>query len=150
MLSPALSVVLPFGESPLPFDPTTVDELERRFGADVPPPAGIDMRPPRKGSPPAGAFDNVEVRLYISHNSISSFRAVRAVEHITRAFPPAGLRVRILDVAHEIEAASQDRVLFTPTLIMTDRSRRSTRVLGDLSNAEVLVDLLRAAGLEPV
>jgi hypothetical protein len=92
----------------------------------------------------------VDVRLYVSADSMNSSRAVLALQQITRIFPPAALNVRILDVANDIDAASRDRVLFTPTLIVTDLAQRSTRVLGDLSHVETLVDLLRATGVEPV
>jgi hypothetical protein len=106
--------------------------------------------PDGKGQSASVAPARVQLRLYVSADSMNSSRAVLALDQIIRAFPPRGLHTTVLDVANDVDKATADRVLFTPTLIMIDRQQRSTRVLGDLSNVDVLVELLRAAGLEPV
>jgi hypothetical protein len=150
MFSTGTDVSLPFAERPLPFERGTPDDLERRFGN-----LAGRRRPPRVDPPPPGPVNRndtprVDVRLYVSADSVNSSRAILALQEITRIFPAAALNIYVMDVALEIEAATRDRVLFTPTLIVTDLSNRSTRVLGDLSNSDVMVDLLRTMGVEPV
>ncbi len=150
MLPTPPDVVFPFVEPPLPFGLDTFDDLDRLFGDGLRRRGPTDS--PRDGKPatPGVTADRVELRLYVSADSMNSARAVVALEQIVRAFPPRAFRTHVLDVATSVDAAARDRVLFTPTLILTDRAQRSTRVLGDLSNVDVLVELLRATGLEPV
>ena len=132
-------------------DSETVDELERRFAAE-PPPRG--MRPAadvHHGKMPDARQELVDVVLYVSVDSLNCGRATSALQALLAQFPQdAAMRVRIVDVAHDVESAVADRVLFTPTLIVTDRQQRKTRVLGDLSNLTVLWELLVAAGIEPL
>ena len=150
MRPPETDVSTPCAEGPVPFGPATADELERRFGDTIGRRRGPKEPTPPPGQSPITTSPRVEVRLYVSADSMSSSRALLALQHVTRIFPPTAINVRVLDVARDVDAASRDRVLFTPTLIVTDLAQRSTRVLGDLSNVETLVDLLRATGVEPV
>jgi hypothetical protein len=150
MLPPPSDVAFPFVEPPRPFGLDTFEELERLFGDGLRRHGPIDPPPTRNPATPSVTADRVELRLYVSADSMNSARAVMALEQIVRAFPPRAFRTHVLDVATSVEAAARDRVLFTPTLILTDRAQRSTRVLGDLSKVDVLVELLRATGLEPV
>jgi hypothetical protein len=133
-------------------DPETVDELERRFAAAGPPPRGMRPAPDAHHRHiPDAREDLVDVVLYVSINSLNCGRATSALQALLAQFPQdAAMRVRIVDVAHDVESAVEDRVLFTPTLIVTDRQQRKTRVLGDLSNLTVLWEILVAAGIEPL
>lgn len=97
----------------------------------------------------AHASPHLELFLYMSANSISCARALRTLRQVLHDFPAAASRLHVLDVGEDLVAAERHRVLFTPTLILKDRSGRLTRILGDLSNARVLFELIRAAGLEP-
>jgi hypothetical protein len=136
-------------EPGIPLDPETIDELDRRFSPD----RRERRATPRPGMPqygtPYARQDCVDIILYISENSVSCGRATTALQALLTQFPPDGMRVRIVDVALDVDSAIDDRVLFTPTLIVTDRQQRKTRVLGDLSNTTVLWELLVAAGIEP-
>ena len=114
--------------------------------ADAPPVASSGTPPPRKRQAVPLAADLV---LYVSGSSLNSVRAVRSLRSLIDRYPPNALRMRIVDVADDVTGATRDRVIFTPTLIITDSAERTTRLLGSLSNADVLADLLRAVGLEP-
>ena len=132
-----------------PFNKKTPDELERLFGE----PRSDGPRPPEPapyGLKSGRDDDRVVLRLYVSPDSMSCARAVVALQQMIRQFPPRAFRVQIVDVAADVDAAARESVLFTPTLTMIDGAGRATRVLGDLSNASLLVDLLRGSGLEPV
>jgi circadian clock protein KaiB len=109
-----------------------------------PVPSGISLPRKRHATPLAA-----DLVLYVSGNSLNSIRAVRSLRSLIDRYPPDALKVRIVDVADDVTGAARDRVIFTPTLIITDSAERTTRLLGSLSNADVLADLLRAVGLEP-
>ena len=138
----------PFGSLPFGFDSATFEEIERKLSGHNdhgPKPASTQ---PWLQQPP---LDNgvVEILLYVSDNSLNCGRAMATLQALLKEFPSNAVRFRVVDVLHEMDAATRDRVLFTPTLIFTDQQQRKTRVLGDLSNPKVLWDLLLAAGLEP-
>jgi hypothetical protein len=150
MLNGEYFVWIPSTPTPGRIDSDSVDELDRRFAPDHPR-RGVTPRP---GIPPAKApgfgHDDVDIILYVSTNSLNCGRAASALQRLLSQFPTDGVRLKIVDVAHDVERAIDDRVLFTPTLIVTDRQQRKTRVLGDLTNSNVLWDLLVASGLEPL
>jgi hypothetical protein len=114
-------------------------------GGDRPPVSSGTPLPGKRHTPPRAA----DLVLYISGTSLNSIRAVRSLRSLIDRYPPNALRMRIVDVAADVTGATRDRVIFTPTLIITDSAERTTRLLGSLSNADVLADLLRAVGLEP-
>jgi hypothetical protein len=148
MKTPA-NVSNPCGPLPFRFDPATFDEIERQLSGsnhDGSKPATT----PRWLEQPPLSNGVVEILLYVSGNSLNCGRATATLQTLLREFPPDAVRFRVVDVLHDMEGATRDRVLFTPTLIFTDQQQRKTRVLGDLSNQKVLWDLLLAAGLEPI
>jgi circadian clock protein KaiB len=138
------SRILEFMADDPPEEPYTGFVSDRTMGG--PPRARSAGRP---GSPKAASDHAADLVLYVSGDSINSIRAVRSLTALMQRYPPDTVRVRIVDVAEDVAAATKDRVLFTPTLIITDSAARTTRLLGSLSNAEVLADLLRTVGIEP-
>ena len=98
-----------------------------------------------QASPP-----HLDLFLYVSADSVACARALQTLRHVLHDFPTAAIRLHVHDVGDDIAATERHRVLFTPTLILKDRGGRLTRILGDLSNARVLFELIRASGLEPV
>ena len=125
---------------PQPFDPALYASGERRYRMG--PPA-----PPRFGS--NGSREqhaHVELVLYISAESTPCSKALGILKTILLEFPQDLIRLSVLDVAEHIDHATRDRVLFTPTLLCRTRSGE-TRVLGDLTNRDVLFDVLDAASL---
>lgn len=141
-----LSIVTPPHEIGLILTVDPTDELERRFG---------DSRLRQRSTTRAGAgnghggrsVSTCFLRLYISHESLSCGRALGALRLVIGDLPPGALRVEIIDIAKDVESATEDRILFTPTLIFRDGSNRTTRLLGDLSNPALLVELLQNAGI---
>lgn len=139
----------PFGPAPFGFDPATFEEIERLLSGNNHDESKPASTPRWLEQPPLGK-GVVDIRLYVSGNSLSCGRATATLQALLREFPSDAVRFRLVDVLHDMEGATRDRVLFTPTLIFTDQQQRKTRVLGDLSNPKVLWDLLLAAGLEPI
>lgn len=76
-------------------------------------------------------------------------RAELVLRGLLRQYASDAFTLRVVDVARNIEAAERDRVLYTPTLICRG-SKGDTRVLGDLSNVSVLIEVLHAMGVEPL
>jgi hypothetical protein len=139
----------PFGPPPFGFDPATFDDIELQLSGNNEHRSKPPATPPWLEQPPLGK-GVVEIRLYISGNSLNCGRATVTLQSLLKEFPSDAVRFRVVDVLHDMDGATRDRVLFTPTLIFTDQQQRKTRVLGDLSNPKVLWDLLLAAGLEPI
>jgi DNA-binding response OmpR family regulator len=96
----------------------------------------------QESGPPDPALDLV---LYVSANSLPSLRARQNLEEILTD-PSLPVRLSICDVAQSPERAELDRVVFTPTLVKKTPPPRAW-VLGDLSRASVVRDLLQACGI---
>ena len=112
------------------------------------PPSAAPGKRRLQGDGSTGIGSATELVLYVSGNSLNSTRAVRSLTTLLQRYPAGQINVRIVDVASDVDAATRDRVLYTPTLIVTDRSLRTTRLLGSLANAEVLAELLSSLGFE--
>ena len=129
---------------PPPADADCLERLmteERRFRMGPPPPIWLADEEMRKRSEP------LELVLYVSPNSTACAKAIRTLNELFLHVPATYARLSIMDVALNVEAAARDRVIFTPTL-MCGHGVPRVRVIGDLSNREVLVDLLQSVGLD--
>jgi len=93
-----------------------------------------------------GARLTGEIRLYVSPGSVACARAEATLRGLLPNFDR--LKLRVIDVARDITAAERDRILFTPTLIC-DGPTGQTRVLGDLTNLTVLLDVLHSLEHNP-
>lgn len=96
---------------------------------------------PRVAAPAAPPLDLV---LYVSARSLASARATQAV----RGLIPDGhpdIRLTICDLSQHPDAGDEDNIVFTPTLVKRTPAPRAW-ILGDLSRAETLGDLLRTFG----
>ena len=89
----------------------------------------------------------VELALYVSRLSPASLRAQRNMDALLAAYDPERVSFVICDLALEPDDAERDRVIFTPTLVKRNPTPR-TWVLGDLSDATVVTDLLTMSGVE--
>ena len=58
------------------------------------------------------------------------------------------VRVEVCDVSANPERAEEDAILFTPMLVKR-RPLPRTYVLGDLSNAGPIIDMLESCGVRP-
>jgi circadian clock protein KaiB len=73
----------------------------------------------------------MEIVLFV--NGARSALGERAVAHLGRALDGSDVRVQVIDVSADPDAAERARVLATPTLISV-RDGRETRLVGDLSD----------------
>jgi hypothetical protein len=135
----------PLPDSPFLFD---VDRLERLLSADG---RRYLMGPPLRrevaDDDPSRTHSAVELVLYVSTGSPACAKAMATLRGLRLEFPPDQIRLTVRDVAQHIEAATRDRILFTPTLLCGAREPY-VRVLGDLTNRSVLLDLLETAKLD--
>ena len=125
------------------------DEIDRLFGDSPAPFRAAPKRASGNGNA-ANSAAQCHLRLYVSPESVSCGRAIGALRGVVGDLPADVLRVEVIDIARDVEAATQDRILFTPTLIFRDGSDRTTRLLGDLSDPSLLLDLLQSAGIARV
>lgn len=89
----------------------------------------------------------VEFVLYVSSSSLASQRAVRAMDQLLLAYEPDEVRFTVIDLATgSSRSADEDRVVFTPTLVQRFPAPKA-RILGDLTNVQVVIDLLENAGV---
>jgi two-component system response regulator GlrR len=91
---------------------------------------------------------DVELVLYISPLSRYAQVAQDNCEALLARFDRRRVRFEVCDVSQHPERADIDAVCYTPVLVKRHPLPR-TYVLGDLSNGEVLVDLLQSCGLAP-
>lgn len=86
--------------------------------------------------------------LYVSASSRYAITAQRNCATLLSSFDTNRVRFEVCDVSREPERAEEDSVCYTPMLVKRHPLPR-TYVLGDLSNSDAVVTLLRTCGLEP-
>lgn len=91
----------------------------------------------------------VELRLYISPTSPASLKARRTMEKLLDKFRAAHISFEVFDLALEPERAEMDKVVFTPTLVKRRPEPRAW-IVGDLSDPNVVADLIHMCGIEPI
>jgi CheY-like chemotaxis protein len=125
-----------------PVDPDRLmSQVERVLGAS----GKVRAVPPPSADGGAAAVDLV---LYVSAGSASSVKARRSMESTLRAFAGSPIRYAVCDVGEEPAKAEGDQVVFTPTLVKRSPGPRAW-LLGDLSDAAVVIDLLKICGVKP-
>jgi len=90
----------------------------------------------------------VDLVLYVSPSSRYTHAARRNCEALVARFDPRRLRLEICDVSRNPERAEEDAVYFTPMLVKRSPLPR-TFVLGDLSDATAVMELLESCGVNP-
>lgn len=88
----------------------------------------------------------VELVLYVSSESVASTQARRNLERLLARFEPSHINVTVCDLSLAPLAGEADRVAFTPTLVRRYPEPRMW-VLGNLREADIVADMLRAAGV---
>ena len=91
----------------------------------------------------------VELVLYVSPHSLACARAQRVMHDLLGRYDARQIDFRVSDTTREPDAAAKDRVIFTPTLIKRSPPPH-VWVLGDLTKADVVTDLLHMCGVAPV
>ena len=90
----------------------------------------------------------VELVLYVSPQSLACARAQRVMNDLLRRYDRQLIDFRVCDTTEHPDAAARDRIIFTPTLIKRSPPP-SVWVLGDLTKADVITDLLQMCGVSP-
>jgi circadian clock protein KaiB len=80
------------------------------------------------------------LRLYVAGTSATARRAEKQLVHI-RALIEPDWKVEVIDVLESPELAEKAGILATPTLCY-ERSHRSRRIVGDLSDAKRVLEFL--------
>ena len=91
----------------------------------------------------------VELVLYVSPHSLACARAQRVMDDILRRYDGRQIAFRVCDTTTDPAAAARDRIIFTPTLIKRSPPP-NVWVLGDLTKADVVTDLLHMCGVAPL
>ena len=91
----------------------------------------------------------IELVLYVSPGSLPCVRAERVMRGILEQYDARKVAFRVCDLTLDPEAASRDRIIFTPTLVKRSPPPH-VWVLGDLARPEVVTDLLHMCGVTPV
>jgi circadian clock protein KaiB len=97
---------------------------------------------------PAGEVAPVELALYLSPPWPSSLKAKRNLHKVLSSFRPSQVQLTIYDLAQEPGRAEEDGIVFVPTLVKRFPEPRAW-VMGDLSDRQILMNLLLMCGLEP-
>lgn len=103
---------------------------------------------PTRGSDQPAPY-RVELVLYVSPASPASIHARRNLERLLRQFDSTQVRFTVCDLGREPLAGDADRIAFTPTLVKRFPEPK-TWVLGNLREPDILVDLLRACGVDRI
>jgi DNA-binding response OmpR family regulator len=90
----------------------------------------------------------VELVLYYTPPWPSSMKARRNLEKILGAYAKDAVHLTLRDLTEHPDLAEADGVVFSPTLIKKSPGA-PVWMLGDLSDATAVTDLLLASGLEP-
>ena len=112
----------------------------------------MPRQPGRKSRPAvsrrAALSPPVDLVLYVSRNSRHTPAAQRNCQDLLARFDSREIQFQVCDVSIYPDRAEADAVLFTPMLVKRHPLPR-TYVLGDLSNAAPVIDMLEACGVRP-
>ena len=91
------------------------------------------------------------LRLFVRGRTPQAHRAVDALRRIHQRVEASGIavRVEVIDVAEDPQAAEDARILATPTLVR-ESPPPARRVIGDLSDTALAMAALDLEGLEGV
>lgn len=77
-------------------------------------------------------------KLYITGESANSMQAVASLQRTLEAQIPGRYEITLVDVVEQPEAAEEEGILATPTLVR-ERPGPPRRIIGSLSDSEKLV-----------
>lgn len=92
------------------------------------------------------ASNSVELILYVSASSRYAQAAQRNCKTLLDRFDPRQVKFEVCDVGAHPERAEEDSVCYTPMLVKRHPLPRAY-VVGDLSNADPIMDLLKSCGV---
>jgi len=91
---------------------------------------------------------STQLILYVSPGSALSLKARRNLDAVLAGYDADAISLEVRDVSRDALRAEEDRVVFTPTLILKGAGPTGAWVVGDLSDHDVIVGLLRLGGVE--
>ena len=91
---------------------------------------------------------SVDLVLYVSQHSRHTPVAERNCAALLARFDTRRVRLEVCDVGSHPERAEEDAVMFTPMLVKR-RPLPRCYVIGDLSNAAPVIDMLESCGVRP-
>jgi hypothetical protein len=91
---------------------------------------------------------STELILYVNPGSALSLKARRNLDAVLAGYDAGAISLEVRDVTQDALRAEEDRVVFTPTLILRGAGPAGAWVVGDLSDQDVIVSLLRLGGVE--
>ncbi|HDQ14804.1 MAG TPA: circadian clock protein KaiB [Sediminispirochaeta sp.] len=80
-------------------------------------------------------------KLYITGRTSRAQEAVRSLNLLSQRLHSKDIDVVVIDVLENPDAAEQDKILATPTLLFQG-DHGENRIIGDLSNTEEVLKLL--------
>ena len=89
-------------------------------------------------------MSKILLKLYVSGNSLRSRRAISNLQEFCDRELTQKSQIEIIDVAKFPEIAEVEKILITPTLVR-ELPLPQERIIGDLSNTEVLAFVLNIA-----
>jgi len=91
---------------------------------------------------------STQLVLYVSPGSALSLKARRNLDAVLAGYDRGVVSLEVRDVTQDALKAEEDRVVFTPTLILKGLGLDAAWVVGDLSDHDTVVNLLRLGGVE--
>jgi hypothetical protein len=91
---------------------------------------------------------STQLILYVNPGSAVSLKARRNLDAVLATYDAGAISLEVRDVTKESLRAEEDRVVFTPTLILKGAGPAGAWVVGDLGDHDLIVTLLRLGGVE--
>jgi circadian clock protein KaiB len=139
------------------YDPNHIDPLLNRPGTIVTHrrngTASLRTRPPAKhrglsrDNTRPGKATKIELVLYTSPASEKCQKALRTIRDVLDQYDTSQVKFTICDLSGRPSLGDADSVVFTPTLVKRGPGPR-TWIVGNLDQAELLVDLLDVSGVD--
>lgn len=133
-------------ETPLLHKPIDLERLLVQVRTIVPSAGGAPPAP--RETPPGADAALLDLVLYVSKRSPASLKAQHRMNEVLAQFDPGRVRFEVFDLFQHAASAERDRVVFTPTLVKRWPAPRAW-ILGDLTNDDVVRDLLTMCGVPP-
>ncbi len=89
--------------------------------------------------------DPIELILYVSADSPRTASAIEQIKSVLSHHKFPHVRLTICDLSKDPEGGNADGIAFTPTLVKRSPGPR-TRILGHITNPELLLELLEGCG----
>jgi hypothetical protein len=100
-----------------------------------------------RNNPRSGKATKIELVLYTSASSEKCVKALRTIRDVLNQYDTSQVKFSVCDLSGRPSLGDADSVVFTPTLVKRGPGPR-TWIVGNLDQAELLVDLLDVSGVD--